>query len=380
MSKLEQVGKYGVMGGCSQQIQLESIILGGRYRLEQLLHQRPRLNLYLGHRVPPSPHDRQRAGECGPLLAIRELLLAGLSPQVRAQIVRAAYEEYVSPVIPGRIRLPGATDRAFVEGERHYLVMQLDKARSVRSRKVITLSELLCQPRWPSWLDIATALSWGIQLCCTVARLHRLGGIVGDLDPGTILVDTSRAAARNPVLLISWPPPPRYWPDSPPGLSTNEQYTRVFPIADMPAGNPFAAPEVINGVYDTRSDVYSLGALLYLLCTHFAPAAAVRRQLDEYIDPLPRGALHPPAGNSLPVGARVEWMGGAGLYGRPPSLPVEVGLYNRPSEVLPLIPPRLLNSKLSAALEEILFCALAFDPAERYPSVFALVEALEALP
>ena len=342
MSKLEQEGKYGEMGRYSQQLHLESIIPGGRYRLEQLLYQRQRLNLYLGRRISPSHHDTQRAGEYGPLLAIRELLLAGLSPQVRMQIVRAAREELISPVVPGRSRFPGAADRVFVEGERHYLVMQLGKARSKQSRKVITLSELFCQPRWPWWLDIATALSWSIQLGRTVARLHRLGGIVGDLNLDTILVDTSRAAARTPVLLISWPPPPRYWPDSPPGPSTYEQYTRVFPIADIPTGNPFAAPEVIDGVYDVRSDVYSLGALLYLLCTHFAPPAAARRQhtasIDEYVDPVAVGAS------------------------------------------LPLIPPRLLNSRLSTALEEILFRALAFDPAERYPSAFALVEALEDLP
>jgi len=341
MSRLEQEGKYGEMGERSQQLQLESIIPGGRYRLEQLLYQRPRLNLYLGSSISPSHHNTQRAGEYGPLLAIRELLLASLSPQVRMQIVCAAREELISPVVPGRSRFPGAADRVFVEGERHYLVMQLGKARSKQSRKVITLSELLCQPRWPWWLDIATALSWSIQLYRSVARLHRLGGIVGDLNLDTILVDTSRAAARTPVLLVSWPPPPRYWPDSPAGLSTYEQYTRVFPIADIPAGNPFAAPEVIDGVYDVRSDVYSLGALLYLLCTHFAPAAARRQHtagIDEYVDQVPVGAS------------------------------------------LPLIPPRLLNNRLSTALEEILFRALAFDPAERYSSAFALVEALEALP
>jgi serine/threonine protein kinase len=246
--------------------------------------------------------------------------------------VRAAREEFISPVVPGISRFPGTADRVFVEGERHYLVMQLGKARSKQSRKVIMLSELLCQPRWPWWLDIAAALSWSIQLGRTVARLHRLGGIVGDLNLDTILVDTSRAA-RSPVLLVSWPPPPRYWPDSPAGPATYEQYTRVFPIADVPTSTPFAAPEVIDGVYDVRSDVYSLGALLYLLCTHFAPSAAVRRQRTASI-----------------------------------------------SASLPLIPPRLLNSRLSAALEGILFRALAFDPAERYPSAFALVEALEALP
>ena len=356
MSKLEQEGKYGEMGGYSQKLQLETIIPGGRYRLEQLLYQRPRLNLYLGRRISPSHRDTQRAGEYGPLLAIRELLLAGLSPQVRVQIVRAAHEEFISPVVPGISRIPGTADRVFVEGERHYLVMQLGKARSKQSRKVITLSELLCKPRWPWWLDMATALSWGIQLCRTVARLHRLGGIVGDLNLDTILVDTSRAA-RTPVLLVSWPPPPRYWPDSPAGPSTYEQYTQVFPIANIPTGNPFAAPEVIDGVYDVRSDVYSLGTLLYLLCTHFAPAAAARRQRTASISAsLP--LIPPGQGQALPLP----------YYGQ---------VY--PSASLPLIPPRLLNNRLSTALEEILFRTLAFDPAERYPSVFALVEALEAL-
>src|SRR5258708_18966133 len=231
MSKLEQEGKYGEMGGYSQQLQLESIIPGGRYRLEQLLYQRPRLNLYLGRRISPSHHDTQRAGEYGPLLAIRELLLAGLSPQVRVQIVRAAREEFISPVVPGISRFPGTADRVFVEGERHYLVMQLGKARSKQSRKVIMLSELLCRPRWPWWLDTATVLSWGIQLCRTVARLHRLGGIVGDLNLDTILVAPNKAP-RSPHPLISCPPPPPYRPDSPAGPSTYEQYTRVFPIAD----------------------------------------------------------------------------------------------------------------------------------------------------
>jgi len=355
MNRLEQQGKYGEMGGHNQHLQRESIILGGRYRLVQLLHQRPRLNLYLGRRISPSRRGTQRAREHGPLLAIRELLLAGLSPQVRMQVVHAAFEESISPVLPGLSHFPGASGRVFVEGERHYLVMQLSGVRSEQSRKVLTLSELLCQPQWPLWLNIATAVSWSIQLCCTVARLHRLGMVLGDLDPGIILLDVGKVVTRPPVLLVSWPPPPRYWPDSAYGPATYEQYTRVFPLADIPAGNPFAAPEVIDGVYDVRSDVYSLGALLYLLCTHFAPAAAVRRQdMDEYI-------------GHVPVGARVARSGGVGLYGRP-------------SASLPLIPPRLLNSRLSTALEEVLFHALAFDPGERYPSAFALVEALEALP
>src|SRR5258708_29992597 len=113
MSKLEQEGKYGEMGGYSQHLQLESIIPVVRYRLEQLLYQRPRLNLYLGRRISPSHHDTQRAGEYGPLLAMRQLLLSGLSPQGRVQIVRAAREEFISPGVPGISRFPGTADRVF---------------------------------------------------------------------------------------------------------------------------------------------------------------------------------------------------------------------------------------------------------------------------
>src|SRR6202022_1223556 len=150
----------------------------------------------------------------------------------------------------------------------------------------VTLAELLLSQRqWPAWLDLEIALEWGMQMCRIVARLHRFGTILGDLDPSTILVDSEGAAQWAPVLLVSWPPPPQFWPASaspPAGLPAAERHARIFPAAHLSANKAFAAPEMLNGVCDQRSDVYSMGALLYLLLTRYAPASAASRMRAAY--------------------------------------------------------------------------------------------------
>ena len=342
MHKLEQRGEYRNVAGQDQHVPQGSTILGGRYRLLYLLHQRPRLNLYLGRRISPlqghqgysSYHDKE------PLVAIRELVLTSLPRRVRAQVEQAAFEEFVSPMAPGLPRLANSGDRMFVEDERHYRVVQLKETKGEHGSTPMMLAEWLLQPQWPSWLDTVTALAWGVQLCRSVARLHRLGVVLGDLDPGTILVSGKGEGTRSPVLLASWPPPPLFWPAASTELSAVAQYQQIFPIALIDIDNVFMAPEMMAGMCDERADVYSLGALLYLLCTHYAPAGALRRQyatMSDYAD-----------------------------------LPYR-------SESMALIPSHLLNNRLPSTLERVLLRALALDPAERYPSAFALVEALESL-
>src|SRR5947209_6475907 len=136
-----------------------SRILNGQYRIMRLLYQRPRLNLYLGRRCA-------MAGKQEPLVAIRELVLTGLSAQVSAQIEAAAFEEFVSPTVIGSPRLPSSGDRASTEGERHYLVIQLDESVKTRKSDAVTLDELLLTTRsWPGWLSSDVALQWGSQIC-----------------------------------------------------------------------------------------------------------------------------------------------------------------------------------------------------------------------
>ncbi len=375
-----------------------TLILEGRYRLLHLLHQRPRVNLYLAQRLSASspPDDRKgrhyytRVGyrfarpdhditasevsknayssddPCGhheaewqlstphtlhkndshPLVAVRELVLTGLTPALRTIIEQATFEEFISPAMPGSSRLPGTSDRIYTEGDRHYLIMQSGHTGSQQPAHSTPLADLLNHPQWPLWLDISMALTWTIAIARLVARLHRLGAVFGDLDPATVLVDS--AATWAPVLLMSWPPAPQFWPQLPSPQTPAELYSQLFPIGQPDPTNPFIAPELLHGLYDQRSDIYSLGAIFYLLLTHYAPASATHR-LD-----LLSTTLH--AANSY----------------QSLSLPEH-------SEHIELISLHHLNKHIPQALESIVLRTLALDPDERYTSVFELVEVLEAL-
>jgi hypothetical protein len=297
-------------------------ILGGRYVLLRLLYERPRVNLYLGWRL-------SRDGQDGGMVAIRELVLSGLPAEERAQVEQAAWEEFLSPGVVNAQQLPGAgaTERVWrsVERGRHYLVLRLfeDRASCSTMTTVTTLADLLQQRHWPRWLDMQVAMTWIIHLSRVVARLHRLGTILVDLDLATILVDAGGTAAWSPLLLPSWPPSPCFWPEE-------DRVEDYFPLP-LPVENAFAAPELWSGWYDEHADVYALGALLYLLLAHCAPVWAPRRL----------------------------------LYAQ------------NHEDGLELVSPRFFCPALSAVLEEIVSRALALEPDERYPSVFALVETLE---
>ncbi len=316
-----------------------TLILQGRYRIARLLHARPRVNLYLGYRLPVQRGEQSQLA-APELVAIRELVLAGLSSDEQELVVHAAFEEFVSPMMFGSPRLPGVGDRVSIERERHYLVMQLRPTRGTRQAVAVPLSELLLAHRqWPGWLDMTVAYEWGAQLCRIVARLHRMGCIIGDLDPDTILVDNAGAANWAPVLLISWPPAPQFW------LPSHAKHVNIhiFPIAALSTDNVFAAPEMLQGRWDERSDVYALGAILYLLFTRYAPVSSALRLADE---------------------GRHEQGHSGPLY---------------TSESMYLVPPHLLNNRISSRLESILTRALALDPSGRFPTAFALVEALESI-
>ncbi|HEV2580319.1 MAG TPA: hypothetical protein VGT44_05655, partial [Ktedonobacteraceae bacterium] len=257
-------------------------------------------------------------------------------------------------------RLPGVGDRIAVEHERHYLVMQLRPAREERVARqgrqgetaavAVSLAELLLKhQQWPEWLDVEAAYEWGVQLCRIVARLHRMGVTLGDLDPATILVNSGGPSSWAPVLLVSWPPAQQFWDGS------REEYARIFPIAESLSENAFAAPETLAGQADERSDVYSLGALLYLFFTRYAPASAALRQPVERSASQQSGHL-PRLHNGLYNGSAFEAHSG-----------------------MALVPPHLFNSLISPRLEALLLRALALAQAERFPTVFALVEALESL-
>ncbi len=329
-----------------------AILIQGNYRIVRLLHHRPRLNLYLAERNNVQSTNVE-GPQLQPLVAIRELVLTGLSPEISKHVERAAFEEFAAPLLFGSPHLPGVGDRLCVENERHYTVMQLRQVRGKQHAIAVSLAELLFhQPRWPAWLDVDTAWEWGIQLCRIVARLHRLGVTLGDLHPATILVDPQGATEWAPVLLVSWPSPSRFWSASPfSRQSVQELATQIFPIANNSFVNAFAAPETFNGLYDERSDVYTLSAILYWLLTRYAPIIA---------SPGEERAKR----NAISNGKQEELSQSRGRL---------------VSTCKELIPPHLFNRHIPLALEQVVVRALSPNPGDRYSSVEALLEALASL-
>jgi hypothetical protein len=339
-----------------------TLILGGRYRLIQLLCQRPRVHLYLARRLSDSPIGKT---DEQPLVAIREIVLAGLAPDLRLRIEQAAFAEFVAPRHFGSPHLPSVGDRLQVEHARHYLVVQPHQTRGRRPVFATTLAEFLpTQSQDPGLLEMSTALHWGIQLCLTVARLHRLKHILGELTPEMIVVARTGRSDWAPLILPAWPPAPSFWHGNS-EQEVQELYNQIFPVAaqeSMPteAGadtRPFAAPEVFTGQRNERSDIYTLGALLYLLITRRVPTPAARRLRAEPMQPAGRGYRLNFKASLLRLLAAVPGT----------------------SQQFILTPPHLLNMYISPLLEHILLRALALNPEQRFASVLDLAKALEGM-
>lgn len=343
-----------------------ALICKKRYRVVQLLHRRPRVHLYLARRLSDSP----LAGtSTQPLVAIREIILADLPTEVRQRVESATFEEFAAPLFFGSPHLPGVGDHLYVENERHYLVMQPRPARGSSPSFAVPLAELPpAQLSNAAWFDMSSTIKLGIRLCHVVARLHHMKNYLGELTPATVLVSREGHSGWEPLLLASWPPAPCFWPGDE-AQESQRLFDQFFPTlgpAELSAqenaqreddDHAFAAPELFAGRRDERSDVYALGAILYLLLTGCSPASASQRQRAEQKQERARGERHTTRQSRK---AR-----------RTPAAQTR--------QHLALTPPRQLNGHISPLLEQILLRALALDPAQRFASELDLAEALESM-
>lgn len=328
-----------------------TLVCDNRYRLLHLLYSRPRIHLYLARRLPIRQTEKEQ-----PLVIIREILLTGLAPSVRQNVVRSAFEEFAAPQLFGSAHLPGVGDHLYLEEGRHYLVMQPRQARGGAPATAQPLSECLSGAMS---LDLTTALHLGIRLCQTVARLHRLKLYIGELTPSLILIDPHDDALWAPLILAAWPPASHFWPGQSKQIA-RQVIDQIFPsftpdqAMKEQDSHPFAAPELFAGQRDSCSDVYALGAMLYLLCTGSVPASAAQRLRSEQARLATRNERQ-----TTRQARRSQLQ----------------ATYQDPT----LISPRQLNEQISPLLEQIFLRALALRPEQRFASVRDLAEALESM-
>jgi serine/threonine protein kinase len=115
--------------------------------------------------------------------------------------------------------------------------------------------------------DKQTAVYWILRLAKTIEYLHRNNLVIGTLDPSTILLSQKDYGGR-PILFPSWILPAVQSQMQQVSNTVNGSYLSLIPT-DRTA---FFSPEAKQGQPEMRSDVYSMGAILYLLVTGIAPA------------------------------------------------------------------------------------------------------------
>lgn len=110
--------------------------------------------------------------------------------------------------------------------------------------------------------NMQLSLSWIEQLCLALDHLHHHNIILGDLDPQTLILASDQYVGAL-ELMVSWLPP---------AIST------MLPVTPtMSNTSNYSAPEILLGKAEPRSDIYSLGAILYILLTGMPPDEATAR-------------------------------------------------------------------------------------------------------
>ena len=145
----------------------------------------------------------------------------------------------------------------------------------------VTLAEKIIQ----GGMHAKDVLEIGQQLVNTLADAHEHGIVHRDLKPGNIML-----TAKHQVKLLDF------------GLAkllnpvSAEDVTRSMSVIDIAAGTlPYMAPEQLRGEnVDFRSDIYSVGAILYEIATNHRPFEAKLSTVlaDEIIHKVPTAPRH----------------------------------------------------------------------------------------
>ncbi len=186
----------------------------------------------------------------------RRVALKIIKPGMDTKSVIARFEaERQALALMDHPNIAKVFDAGATESGRPYFVMEL-----VRGIKITDYCD-------QNSLTTAERLCLFVQVCQAVQHAHQKGIIHRDIKPSNILVTTSAEGAAVPVVIDF-------------GIAkatTNQQLTdkTLFTVSQMLIGTPaYMSPEqaALTSVdVDTRTDIYSLGVLLYELLTGTPP-------------------------------------------------------------------------------------------------------------
>ncbi len=230
------------------QTQPDTTEMTERYRITSLVHRSAFTQVFMAMDML---HQRP--------VIIRDIDITSLNDDERQQAVNAVQHEYD---VLRRQRIPDVTPLIDLRFSQEHLFavagwpFPLPEDAEDESSKVLTntLHDLL-----QSGIGLPNeqvALTWLYRLSSAVGHLHNLDIMLGDLDPTTIVVNDTTYTS-NLALTVSWLP--------------SSVRTLLNTISNNTNNGRFVAPEARLGAVEPRSDIYSLGALLYLLLTGSTP-------------------------------------------------------------------------------------------------------------
>ncbi len=282
------------------------------YRITTLVRRRPHVNLYFALDNQQFHQGQQH------MVAVRDIDITPLEGEERIQAVELVQQEYD---LLRRWHLPHVipvADLRYFQGHLFVIAGYPSLASHATGKSENTLASTGSWRRLYTLQDFLQGgqglpseqqtLKWMWYLCEALEGLHSHQLVIGELDPYTIILNDDSERAE-PALMISWMPP---------------QLRQLLPLP-QPSTTPmsyFSAPEALQGKAEPRSDIYSLGAILYLLLTGSPPDESALRT---------RGRL------------RI---------------------------------PHELNSRISPHVNDRVIQALSIEPSERFQSARAMAEAL----
>jgi serine/threonine protein kinase len=277
VEKSDQPTKYGA--SIDKHVDIE------RYRITSLIQRIPYIQLYLAMDT-----QQQRP------VAIRDIDIQQIDISSRSHILKALEQEYdllrreksndVLPLIASfhaQNHLYSISAWSLTTG-----TSPVATSRKGQAPRIYTLQDLL--QSGIGLPDEQIALDWILRLAHAVEHLHRINIVIGTLDPSTVLVSQKDYSGR-PMLFSSWMLPAvqtqlqqtlnianalqiSHGGQGRAAAPTNSQISHGGPgraVAAPTDRTTFFSPEAKQGRWEMRSDIYSIGAILYLLVTGMAP-------------------------------------------------------------------------------------------------------------